>query len=402
MSPLPRPLRVLLLNERCHLNPLAGGAEVHLFEIFGRIAQAGVEVELLCSGFEGAAPRDAHRGVVVTRVGSRMSFYAQVPGEVRRRVATGSVDLVVEAHNKVPFLVPMYAHVPVLVIHHHLHGWTAFRQVSAPIAAVSVALEKLIPWVYRRVPFLTISKSSKSDLVRRGLREESVDVVPCGIDHDLFVPAPLAGRPPTVITLGRLEPYKRLDLLIAAMQRVVVDVPAAQLVIVGRGQERPRLEALTRRLGLENHVTFAGFVSDVRKVALLQQAALMVQCSEKEGWGLTVTEAYACGTPVVARDVPGLSDSVQDGVTGLLVRHGKPAPLAAAISKLLLDEDRRLEMAASAQEWSRRFRWDTSARAVLSAMRCAVGRLAATESLKPAVPSSVVGGRVPLDAGVLS
>ena len=149
-------------------------------------------------------------------------------------------------------------------------------------------------------------------------------------------------------------------------------------------------------------MTFTGFVSDERKVELLQQAALMVQCSEKEGWGLTVTEAYACGTPVVARDVPGLSDSVQDGVTGLLVRHGKPEPLAAAISKLLLDEDRRLEMAESAQEWSRRFRWDISARAVLAAVRCAAGRSPATESLKPVVPSSVVGGRVPLDAGVLS
>src|SRR5258705_9590225 len=169
-SEAPRPLRILLLNERCHANPLAGGAETHLFEIFGRLAARGVRTELLCCGFPGAAPTDEHRSVAITRLGTRLSFYARVTREVRRRLAAGAVDLIVEAHNKVPFLSPLYAgRTPVLVIHHHLHGWTAFRQVAPPIAAASVALEALIPHVYRSVPFLTISKSSKSDLVGRGV-----------------------------------------------------------------------------------------------------------------------------------------------------------------------------------------------------------------------------------------
>jgi glycosyltransferase involved in cell wall biosynthesis len=389
-------LRVLLLNERCHSNLLAGGAETHLFEVFGRLASYNVHTELLCCGFEGAAARDAHRGVTITRVGSRLSFYARVAGEVRRRVAAGEVDLIVEAHNKVPFLSPLYAGgTPVLVIHHHLHGWTAFRQVAPPIAAASVALEALIPWVYRDVPMLTISASSKSDLVRRGLREELVDVVPCGLDHAVHRPAPFEDRVPLVVSLGRLEPYKRLDLLLRAWPRVLVEVPDARLAIVGRGQEEPRLRVLARRLGVSGSVGFPGFVSDAEKVAWLQRAALLVQVSRKEGWGLTVAEAYACGTPVVAMDVPGLSDSVQDGVTGLLVRQARPRPLAAAISKLLADDETRWRMSHRALAWSANFDWEESASAVLRAAQHAVRR----SIVRPPVDSDRPLARLPVAAG---
>jgi glycosyltransferase involved in cell wall biosynthesis len=310
------PLRVLLLNERCHRNPLAGGAETHLFEIFGRLSDA-IDVELLCCGFAGAPPTDVFRGVRIRRLGTRLSFYALLPRVVRRHIAQVSVDLVVEAHNKVPFLTPLYAgRVPVLVIHHHLHGLTAFRQVNPAVAAASVLLERLIPHVYR------------------GVREESIDVVPCGVDHDIHRPNAVEGRAPLVLSLGRLEPYKRLDLLLHAMRRVVTEMPQARLVIIGRGQQEHRLRALTDQLGLSGAVRFAGYVSDREKVSLLQRAALLVQCSRKEGWGLTVFEAYACGTPVVASHVPGLSDSVQDGITGRLVHGARPAAFAAAITRV--------------------------------------------------------------------
>jgi len=366
-------LRVLLLNERCHANPLAGGAETHLFEIFSRLAPRGVRTELLCCGFEGAMPRDEHRGVQITRIGTRLSFYARVAGEVRRRVAAGEFDLIVEAHNKIPFLSPLYvAGTPVLVIHHHLHGWTAFRQVAPPIAAASVALEALIPIVYRGVPVLTISASSKTDLVRRGLREQDVDVVPCGLDRAQHRPASEARREPLVVAVGRLEPYKRLDWLLRSWPLVLAVVPQARLAIVGRGQEERRLRTLTDRLCIADSVTFTGFVSEPEKIAWLQRATLLVQVSRKEGWGLTVTEAYACGTPVVAADVPGLTDSVQDGVTGLLVRKPRPQPLAAAITKLLAAPEVRWRMSRRALAWSAHFDWDESATAVLRAAQCAV------------------------------
>jgi glycosyltransferase involved in cell wall biosynthesis len=362
-------LRVLLLNERCTSNPLAGGAEVHLAQIFSRLTNE-LEIEWLCCGYDRCAPTGSARGIPITRLGNRFSYYAFLPAEVRRRVATGHLDLIIEAFNKLPFLTPLYAPgVPKLVIHHHLHGWTAFRQVPAPIALASVLLESSIPFVYRGVPVLAISDSSRTDLVRRGLAENDIDIVPCGVDHELHTPARIGGRRPILISVGRLEPYKRLDLLIHAMPKVVAAVADVHLIIVGSGQKRPALEALTERLRMSYWVSFMGVVPDAIKVSLLQQAALAVQCSCKEGWGLTVFEAYSCGTPVVASHVPGLSDSVQDGITGRLVHKPDPKTLAGAITRLLLDEEQRAEMGRRALAWSQSFTWERSAQSVLRAIQ---------------------------------
>jgi len=380
-----RPVRILLLNERCHGNPLSGGAETHLFEVFSRLVDSGAaEVTLLCSGFGGAEPRDEHRGVRIDRLGTRLSYYAKIVGEIRRRLRRGEVDLIVEALNKIPFLTPLYANVPVLAIHHHLHGLTAFRQVSPPLALGSFALEQMVPLVYRRCPILTISHSSKLELVRRGLPEDHIDVVPCGIDHEVHRHRAHRDRPLRAVSLGRLEPYKRIDLAIRAFRRVVDEVPGAHFDVVGRGQEEPRLRQLADRLGLSNHVTFHGFVDEVRKVELLQSSALLVQCSRKEGWGLTVVEAYACGTPVVATAVPGLVDSVQDGLTGVLVQRPRPKVLAAAMTKLLRDESKRAQMADYAVSCAQRFCWDAAARDVRHAIS---GLLPSTERITLPTPS---------------
>lgn len=356
------PVRVLLLNERCHDNPLAGGAETHLFEIFSRLADRGVETTLLCCGFDGAAsPTAEHRGVRIQRLGRRLSYYRLVPAEVRRRVAAGEVDLVVEALNKVPFLSPLYAKVPVLAIHHHLHGRTAFRQVNPAIALGSISLELLLPLVYRQVPVLTISHSSKGELVWRGLPEEHIEVVPCGIDHDVHRPAALRGRAPLVLSVGRLEPYKRIDLLVRAFAAVHAERPEARLAILGRGQEEARLRVLAKRLGIQDAVHFAGFVSEAEKVSWMQRAALLVQCSRKEGWGLTVVEAQACGATVIATDVPGLRDSVHDGCGGWLVHKARPSVLSRAMLRLLDDEDKRVQLAKYALACVQRFDWDDAA-----------------------------------------
>lgn len=384
-GPRAAPLRVLVLNERCHENPLAGGVEEGLFRRYGDLVRHGVEVELLCAGFPGAARHAEHEGVHITRLGTRLGYYARVMGEVRRRVRAGRADVVVEELSKVPFLAPLYAGVPVLAVHHHLHGLTAFRQVSPWLALGSVALEALLPWVYRRVPFVTVSKSSKTDLVRRGIAEENIAVVPNGLDHEQHrLATPIEGRAPLIVSVGRLEPYKRIDLLLHAMPRILAQVPSARLVIVGRGQDEARLKRLSARLGLAQSVTFTGFVSPAEKAAWLQQAAVHVQCSNKEGWGLTVTEAYACGTPVVATDSPGLSDSVQDGVTGLLVRRARPAPLTAAVTRLLQDEAERSRLGRAALAWSKNFRWEPVAAAIERSVRRAAGR--AVESETEVVP----------------
>ena len=248
-------------------------------------------------------------------------------------------------------------------------GTSAFRQVALPTALAVLATEAALPVLYRRWPFVVVSPSSREDLVRRGLPRDHVRVVPNGLDHGLYRPdslvSPDAGR---VVFVGRIEHYKGVDVLLAAWPEVRRARPQARLSILGAGTA---LEEMRRRArGLEG-IEFAGFVSDEAKVEAMRAARVVVQPSRKEGWGLTVLEANACGTPVVATDVPGLRDSVRDGETGLLVPSGEPDSLAAAIVRVLDDDRLRGRLAAGALAWAGRFTWDRAAESMAVMLRAA-------------------------------
>jgi glycosyltransferase involved in cell wall biosynthesis len=219
--------------------------------------------------------------------------------------------------------------------------------------------------VYRRTPFVAVSPSTRDDLITRGVPAEHIVVIPNGLDHDLYVPPVPGPKAPIALVFGRLEPYKRIDLVLQAMQRVREGLPAARLLVVGSGRGLAPLQKLAGDLGLTDSITFTGFVDEATKVRHIQQAAVVVNTSEKEGWGLTVLEANACGIPTIASDVPGLRDAVVPGETGLLVPHGDVEQLSLAITRLLTSEAERQRLAAGARAWSLQFSWERSAGSVL-------------------------------------
>ena len=202
-----------------------------------------------------------------------------------RETRAGSWDVVVEHLNKVPFCSRAYAAAPVLAVNHHLFGHSAFAQVAWPIAAGVVMIERLIPRVYRDVPFLAVSESSRRDLIERGIPGEHIDLLYNGIVPPAREPTPVSERPLRVAYLGRLERYKRIDLLVRACAQLAEHRPDLELVVVGRGAESARLEALAAELGLSTRARFTGFVSDAERDALLAGARVAVCPSVKEGWG---------------------------------------------------------------------------------------------------------------------
>jgi glycosyltransferase involved in cell wall biosynthesis len=257
--------------------------------------------------------------------------------------------------------------------------------VPVPVALAVVGAEALIPFVYRGVPFIAISESSAVDLVRRGLPADAIRVVLSGVDHEHYRPdRAMRSAEPIIGFVGRVEWYKRLDVLLRAVVRVRAEGIPARLVIAGAGEALARVRALAAELGLAAHVTVPGFIDEAEKVRLLQQAHVLVQPSEKEGWGLTVIEANACGTPVVAADVPGLRDSVRDGETGLLVPPRDEAALAAALVRVLGDPALRERLAAGALAWAARFRWEDAAAEVGAALDAACGRVPLAQAAPPA------------------
>lgn len=356
-------MNILLVNWQDLRNPHAGGAEIHLFELFSRLAARGHRVRLVCSSFEGAPAVEMVDGVEVHRHGDRHSFALVGRRAVKRALREEPADILVDDVNKLPLFTATLTDLPVYTLVPHLFGTTAFQEVSWPMAATVWLAERPIPWLYRRAWFHAISDSTRDDLVARGVPRERIAVVYPGVDSVRFTPSPSGQRtdPPRFVYVGRIKRYKGVELLLRALLEARRHRPDLTLDIAGSGDDRPRLEALAATLGLGEAVRFLGFVDEATKLALLRGAVANVFPSPKEGWGITVMEAAACGTPSLASDSPGLRDSVRDGITGILVPHGDVAAMAAAMCRLADDPLLVATLGAAARRHAEQLTWESAA-----------------------------------------
>ena len=356
-------MRILAVNWLDLENPDAGGAEVHFFEIFGRLVERGHHVTLVTSGFPGCAPRTVIRGITVLRAGGRYSFALKGRGAVRQVLGAGSYDVLVEDINKIPLFLSGLGGLPAYVIVPHLFGATAFREASFPIAAAVWLAEKLIPRAYRRASFQAISESTRDDLVRRGVSRSSIRVIYPGVDTTWFVPdrEPRRTGEPSFLYVGRIKRYKGLETAVRAFDIARRSNERMVFNIAGTGDDRRRLERLAASLGLSESVRFLGYVAEDRKRELLRSSWGVVFPSEKEGWGITNVEAAACGTPAVASNSPGLRESVRDGETGLLVEHGNARKLAEAMLRLAGDRELVERLGVGARRFAETLSWDRTA-----------------------------------------
>jgi glycosyltransferase involved in cell wall biosynthesis len=353
-------VRLLVVNWQDIENPQAGGAEIHLHEIFGRLARMGHSVTLLCGGWAGSPPRASLDGMEVHRVGTRASFPGLAYPYFRRQLAGQPWDILVEDIKKVPLYTPLWTRGRTAALVPHLFGGTAFLELPAPLAAAVWLSERPLGRFYRNVPFEAISESTRDDLVLRGIPRDRIEVIYPGIDTVSYTPGP-AGRAaaPTFAYLGRLKKYKGVDHVIRAFAGM--RVRHATLEIAGAGDYRPALEELARSLDLGERVRFLGRISEPEKLALLRRAWALVFASPKEGWGITNLEAAACATPVVASNSPGIRESVRDGETGFLVPHGDSAAMAGAMDRIAGSRELVEQLGARAREFAESFTWTRAA-----------------------------------------
>lgn len=356
-------MNILLVNWQDRTNPMAGGAEIHLFEIFRRIVARGHRVHLVCSGWHGGPARTEVDGIEVERVGNRNSFTLLGRGAVRRALRAQRPDLVVEDINKVPLFLPTLTSLPFVAIVPHLFGETAFQEASLPSASFVWLMERPIPWVYRKAAFHVISESTRDDLVARGVRAERIRVIHPGVDSQELTPGPSGDRTPapSFLYVGRLRRYKGVETAVRALAIVRRTRPDAVLDIAGRGDDQPRLAAIAAQLGVAEGVRFHGFVTEAMKRDLLRRTWANIFPSAKEGWGITNVEAAACGTPSLASDSPGLRDSVRHGETGYLVPHGNADALAGRMLELAQDPAQVNRLGAAARRFAEQLTWDRAA-----------------------------------------
>jgi len=361
---------VLLLCWRDTGHPQGGGSEAYLQRIGAQLAASGVDVTLRTARYQGASRNETVDGVKISRAGGANSIYIWAGlAMVAARFGLGPLrkarpDVVIDTQNGLPFLARLAYGRRVVVLVHHCHRelWPVAGRVKGRFGWFVES--RLSPWLHRRNQYVTVSLPSARDLTDLGVDAARIAVVRNGLDE---APAQTLELPrsatPRIAVLSRLVPHKQIEHALTAVAELRPRIPALHLDIVGGGWWRDRLVDHARLLGVSDAVTFHGHVSDIAKHEVLQRSWVHVLPSCKEGWGLAVTEAAQHGVPTIGyRSSGGLTDSIVDGVTGLLVDDH--AEMVAGIERLLTDSVLRDQLGGKAQVRSAEFSWQQSAEAM--------------------------------------
>jgi len=362
--------RVVIANWRDLDHSLAGGAERYAWELARALRDAGARVDFLTAREAGQSRQDVKEGVRVVRRGGRLSYY--LLGGLWLLLNRRSIDAVADMESGIPMFSPLLVsrrRTGVMLVLHHVHQDQFGVYFPRPVAWFGRFLEgSVMPRVYRGLCTVAVSESTRQAMVERLGWSEPITLLHNGNARPMPVSSVAEDTVDRVVVLGRLSSHKRVDLVVRAVAALQASRPGLHLDIIGRGPEREPLEQLVHDLEIEKHVTFHGFVSEETKAAVLSRSRLHVCASDVEGWGQVVVEAAAYGVPTVARDVPGLRDSVRQESTGWLI----PEPvtdLAAVQAHLLVgienalqeleDPERRNEISAACRGWAAQFDWES-------------------------------------------
>ena len=368
---MPAPVRsVLLLCWRDTGHPQGGGSETYLQRIGSQLAEAGIDVTLRTARYEGAPRRDVVDGLHISRAGGRYTVYIWAGlAMVASRIGLGPLrrsrpDVVIDSQNGLPFLARLAFGRRVVVLVHHCHRdqWPVAGRFLARFGWFVESW--LSPRLHRDNQYVTVSLPSVRDLVDLGVDANRVAVVRNGLDE--APPHTLTGErsaTPRAVVLSRLVPHKQIEDALDAVAVLRTRIPELHLDVIGGGWWQDRLVRRAEQLGISDAVTFHGHVDDVTKHAVVQRCWVHLLPSAKEGWGLAVIEAAQHGVPTIGyRCAGGLTDSVVDGVTGVLVdSHDE---LVDRFEQLLTDRVLRDELGAKAAARSREFSWPQSASAM--------------------------------------
>lgn len=354
--------RILFFNWRDTKHTWGGGAETYIQETAERLVQSGHKVTIFC-GNDNKSPRnEVVNGVQIVRRGGNYTvyFWAFIYYTLRFRKY---FDIVIDCENGIPFLTPLYVRKPIFLLIHHIHQDVFRRHLMFPFSEIAAYIESdVMTFLYKHHYILTVSESSKKQILALGLgTEDTIDVVNPGIETKLFRRKKKTTEP-SLVYVGRLKPYKNVHVAIKAFRKVLDEFPSAIFTIAGDGESMDDLQKLAKNLDMKDNIKFLGQVTDQQKADLFAKSWVAVQPSTVEGWGITVIEANAAGTPVVASHVKGLQESVVDNETGILVPVNQSKMFAAAITGLFSNKKKRSKLSSNALKWSKNFSWDKSAK----------------------------------------
>ncbi|MEK7616920.1 MAG: glycosyltransferase family 4 protein [Patescibacteria group bacterium] len=361
-------MNILLFSWRGPGHPNAGGAEISTHEHAKGWVSAGHNVTLFTANFKGAKNEETLDGINVKRVGSEI-FGVQLQAFIWYLFGSHKkFDLVIDQFHGIPFFTPLYIRTKKLAFIHEVtkevwkfNSWpTPFNLLPALFGPLFEPF--IFKLIYSRIPFITVSDSTKQDLTLWGVPPKNITIVHNGIDQPRKKKLPPKEKNKTLIYLGVLSKDKGIEDAIKVFATVNRAQKGWQFWVVGRSELKylDYLKKKVKDLGISKKVKFWGHVSEKKKYKLLAKAHVLINPSIREGWGLVVIEAAAMGTPTVAFDVPGLRDSILNGKTGIIDKQHSVNSLASELMDLLSNYSRYQRMRVEAVKWSKKFSWKQS------------------------------------------
>jgi len=348
------PLNILWLAHRDPMNPKAGGAERTIYEVCTRLAKKGHKITLLTGGWKGCRPREDLDGIAIFRYGKNLGPHLALPIFLLKN----KYDIIVnDLGHAVPWVLSTFMSKHNIVFFRHLHARSLPGQVNPLLAKIITSVEKCYFLLYRKTPFVTESSTSNADLKNLGINEELIHIIPPGVNRDLFHPMEKSTFP-TMVYFGGMRKYKRPEESVYLLKNLIGRIDGLKLIIVGTGPQLTKVKDLVKELKIQDYVTFTGRLDEKELSSIVASSWLNIHTSVTEGWGYSILEASSAGTPTVAYNVPGVVDSIENGINGLKVKDGDRDALARSALEILTNPQKWW---SSSIEVAKKYSWDKTA-----------------------------------------
>ena len=347
-------VKILWLAHRDPLNPRAGGAERIIYEVGSRLTKSGNQVSVLAGGWKTCKREEYLHGIHIMRFGYHIGPHIALPLHILKH----RYDVIIaDLGHAVPWVSPVLLRRKTIVLFLHLHARSLPGQVGRLLVNLITAVEKLYFIIYNRSRFVTISNTSFADLENLGIKSKNISIIHPGVNSELFHPSTKTDYP-SIVYFGGMRRYKRPEESLYLLKELRNEVNDLKLTIIGDGPSRPDLEKLCVELDLGENVMFAGRISDSEVAEIVASSWLNIHSSVTEGWGISIIEAASAGTPTVVYNVPGVSNSVENGFNGIIVQNCDRKALADAALEILRSPEKWW---SSSVEVAQKYSWDKTA-----------------------------------------
>jgi glycosyltransferase involved in cell wall biosynthesis len=347
-----------------------GGAEKRIYELGKRLVQKGHRVHVFGVKWWDGADMITNKGMVLHGVCGKMDLYIHGRRSITEAVIF-SIKLMPHLYKEkfdlidvsvFPYiscfsvkLIYIFRRTPVIFTWHEVWG-DYWYEYMGKIGAFGKLVEIMVSKLTSRS--IVVSEMTKNGLESLGMRDENMRIVPNGIDLEMIDSIPPSVHKCDIIFVGRLIREKNVDILIEAIVHVKRSLPDIKCHIIGNGPEKEKLKRIVIECKLQNNVSFFGFLDYDEVIARIKSSNVLVIPSSREGFGMVIIEAYACGVPVITVKCPGnAAEELVNERTGLIVELNENK-LAEAVLKMVTDDVLRKRLSGSALKAAAKFDWD--------------------------------------------